>query len=94
MSDNYLRIDLLFMPFRVIYTHAERHRIPAREEDKAMTTYKTNHAATTKSMTEWYFGKAFVASMTAKAKRENKKTGKTEFRFWQDGTGYLTITLH
>jgi hypothetical protein len=32
--------------------------------------------------------------MTAKAKRENKKTGKTEFRFWQDGTGYLTITLH
>lgn len=58
-----------------------------------MTTYKTNHATTTKSMTEWYFGKAFVASMTAKAKRENKKTGKTEFRFWQDGTGYLTIQL-
>ena len=47
-----------------------------------MTTYKTNHATTTKSMTEWYFGKAFVASM------------KTEFRFWQDGTGYLTIQLH
>jgi hypothetical protein len=46
-----------------------------------MTTYKTNHATTTKSM-------------TAKAKRENKKTGKTEFRFWQDGTGYLTIQLH
>ena len=45
-----------------------------------MTTYKTNHAATTKSLTEWYFGKAFVASMTAKAKRESRKTGKTEFR--------------
>ena len=59
-----------------------------------MTTYKTNHAATTKSLTEWYFGKAFVASMTAKARRESKKTGKTEFRFWQDSTGYLTITLH
>lgn len=62
--------------------------------DEHMTTYKTNHATTTKSLTEWYFGKTFVASMTAKAKRENKKTGKTEFRFWQDGTGYLTITLH
>ena len=49
---------MLFSPSRVIYTHAERHRTPARE-DKAMTTYKTNHATTTKSMTEWYFGKAF-----------------------------------
>lgn len=45
-------------------------------------------------MTEWYFGKTFVASMTAKAKRESKKTGKTEFSFWRDGTGYLTIQLH
>ena len=32
-----------------------------------MITYETNRAATTKSMTEWYFGKAFVSSMTAKA---------------------------
>ncbi len=62
--------------------------------DTDMTTYKTNHAATTKSLTEWYFGKAFVKNMTAKAKRESKKTGKKEFRFWQDGTGYLTITLN
>ena len=59
-----------------------------------MTTYKTNRATTTKSMTEWYFGKAFATSMTTKVKRENKKTGNTEFRFWQDGTGYLTIQLH
>ena len=59
----------------MIYTHAERHRTPARE-DKAMTTYKTNHAATTKSMTEWYFGKAFVASMTAKAKREARRPAR------------------
>ena len=58
-----------------------------------MTTYKTNHAATTKSMTEWFFGKAFVTSMTAKAKRESKKTGQKEVRFWKDGTGYLTIIL-
>ena len=54
-----------------------------------MTTFKTNHAATTKSLTEWYFGKAFVASMTAKAKRESKKTGKTEFRFWQAWSCFL-----
>ena len=59
-----------------------------------MTTYKTNHAATTKSMTEWYCGHACVASMTARARRENKRTGKTELRFWQEGTGYLTIQLH
>ncbi len=59
-----------------------------------MITYKTNHATTTKSMTEWYFGKAFVSSMTAKARLESKKTGKTEFRFWKEGTGYLTIILH
>lgn len=87
------KYNLLFSSSRVIYTHAERHRTPTRE-DKDMITYKTNHASTTKSMTEWYFGKAFVASMTAKAKRENKKNGKIEFRFWQDGTGYLTIQLH
>ena len=57
-------------------------------------TYKTNHSQTTKSLTEWYFGKSFVAAKTAEAKRMNKKTGKTEFRFWQDGTGYLTISLN
>ena len=59
-----------------------------------MTTYKTNHATTTKEHDRMVLRKAFVASMTAKAKRENKKTSKTEFRFWQDGTGYLTIQLH
>ena len=59
-----------------------------------MITYKTNRAATTKSMTEWYFGKAFVSSMTAKARRESRRTGRTEFRFWKDGTGYLTIRIH
>ena len=57
-------------------------------------TYKTNHSQTTRSMTEWYFGKKFVAAKTAEAKRLNKKTGETEFCFWQDGTGYLTIQLH
>ena len=56
-------------------------------------TFKTNSSLTTKSMTEWYFGKKFVAEKTTEAKRMNKKTGKTEFRFWQDGTGYLTIKL-
>ena len=57
-------------------------------------TYKTNHAKTTKSMAEWYFGKKFVAAKTAEAKRLNKKTGETEFRFWQDGTGFLDIQIH
>ena len=57
-------------------------------------TYKTNHSQTTKSMTEWFFGKNFVAAKTAEARRLNKKTGETEFRFWQDGTGFLTIQLH
>lgn len=58
-----------------------------------MITYSTNSKITEKSLAEWYFGKAFIASKTAKAKRENRKTGEKEFRFWQDGTGYLTITL-
>ena len=57
-------------------------------------TYKTNRSKTSKSLTEWYFGKKFVAEKTAEAKRLNKKTGETEFRFWQDGTGFLTIQLH
>ena len=57
-------------------------------------TYKTNSIATTKSLTEWYFGKKTVANLTASAKRMNAKTGKTEFRFWQDGTGYLTIQVN
>ena len=57
-------------------------------------TFKTNHSQTTQSMTEWVFGKKFVAAKMAETKRLNKKTGQTEFRFWQDGTGYLTIQLH
>ena len=57
-------------------------------------TYKTNHAATSKSATEWYFGKKFVADKTASAKRMNKKTGETSFKFWQEGTGYLTVEIH
>ena len=56
-------------------------------------TYKTNHACTSKSMTEWYFGKQTVANHTATTKRMHKKSGETEFRFWQDGTGYLTIRV-
>ena len=59
-----------------------------------MITYRTNHALTTKNQTEWYFGKTFVSSMTTKAMRENKRTGQNEFRFWKDGTGYLSIWIH
>lgn len=57
------------------------------------TTFKTNSAATTKSLTEWYFGKRFVAQCQKEAENAYKKSGKKEFRFWQNGTGYLTITV-
>lgn len=57
-------------------------------------TYKTNAAYTSESMTKWYFGSKFVETLTASAKRMNKKTGETTFRFWQEGTGYLTIVLN
>ncbi len=56
-------------------------------------TFKTNYIQTSKSLTEWYFGKIFVTAKTAEAKRLNKGNGETEFHFWQDGTGYLTIIL-
>ena len=56
-------------------------------------TYKTNHAKTSRSLTEWYFGKQTVASLTASAMRMHKKNGETEFRFWQEGTGFLTVIV-
>ena len=56
-------------------------------------TYQTNHVDTTKSLTEWYFGKKTVANLTASAKRMYKKSGKTEFDFFQNGTGFLTIKI-
>ena len=56
-------------------------------------TYKTNSAETTKSLTEWFFGKATVKNLTESAKRMHSRSGQTEFRFWQDGTGYLTIRV-
>lgn len=57
-------------------------------------TYKTNGATTTKSMTEWYFGKTFVKNLTASAMQMHEKSGKTEFKFWQNGTGYMTVCIH
>ncbi len=53
-------------------------------------TYKTNGSETDKSMTEWYFGRNFVKNLTAAAIHQHKASGKTEFKFWQDGTGYKT----
>ena len=55
--------------------------------------YKTNGAYTTKSLTEWFFGKAFVKAATSDALKQSKKTGKTEFKTWQNGTGYLTVCI-
>lgn len=57
-------------------------------------TYKTNGVITTPSMAEWYFGKKFVENMTTAAKAIHEASGKTEHKFWQDGTGYLTIVIH
>ena len=55
--------------------------------------YKTNGTYTTKSLTEWFFGKAFVKAATNDALKQSKKTGKTEFKTWQNGTGYLTVCI-
>ena len=51
--------------------------------------FQTNGTETSRSLTEWYFGKAFVARCI----KETKESGLREKRFWQDGTGYLTIIL-
>ena len=55
--------------------------------------FKTNSTVTTRSLTEWFFGKDFVKEKTLEAEKASKETGKKEFRFWQEGTGYLTIIL-
>ncbi len=55
--------------------------------------YRTNEIMTTASMTAWYFGKRFVTSMTRKAKTAYEKDGKCNMKFWQNGTGYLTIEI-
>lgn len=58
------------------------------------TIYRVNGIVTTRSAAEWFFGKTFVSNLTASAQRMNKASGETTFKFWQDGTGYLTIELH
>ena len=55
--------------------------------------FKTNSTVTTRSLTEWFFGKDFVKEKTLEAEKASRETGKKEFRFWQEGTGYLTIIL-
>lgn len=55
--------------------------------------FKTNSAQTTRSLTEFFFGKKFVAQKITEAEKAFKETGKKEFRFWQEGTGFLTIIL-
>ena len=56
--------------------------------------YRVNGTPTTKSSAEWFFGKTFVSNLTASAQRMKKASGETTFKFWQDGTGFLTIELH
>lgn len=56
-------------------------------------SYKTNGKLCTKSLTEWYFGKTFVKNLTEASTKICKTTGQTTFKYWQDGTGYLTIEI-
>ncbi len=56
--------------------------------------YTTNGVVTTTSLTEWYFGKKFVMRCTASAIRSHEKGGASSVKFWQDGTGYLTVCIH
>ena len=56
--------------------------------------YRVNGAITTKSLAEYFFGSTFVANHTATAERMNRASGETTFKFWQDGTGYLTVEIH
>ena len=56
--------------------------------------YKTNSSYTEYMMTAWFFGKGQVDAWTKEAKKQYRKTGETTFRFWQNGTGYLTIEIH
>ena len=53
--------------------------------------YETNSKATTKSTTEWFFGRDFVKARTEDAERYFKATGKNSVRYFQRGTGFLTI---
>lgn len=55
--------------------------------------YKTNGVLTTESLAEWYFGKKFLANKTEIAKAAYEKSGKCSMKFWQSGTGYLTIEI-
>ena len=56
--------------------------------------YKVNGVDSEQSSAEWYFGKKFVEDSTTSAQQQKRLTGKKEFKFWQKGTGYLTITLN
>ncbi|MBQ7036590.1 MAG: hypothetical protein IJN74_03765 [Clostridia bacterium] len=56
-------------------------------------TYYTNGVITSKSLAEWFFGTKTVENSTASAVQQNKNTGEKNFKFWQDGTGYLGIQI-
>ena len=56
--------------------------------------YKTNGKYTEYMMAAWFFGKGQIDAWTKEAKKAYHKTGETTFRFWQDGTGFLTIEIY
>lgn len=57
-------------------------------------TYLVNGIPTTKSLTEWYFGKKFVTAHTKQAVTASVAGEKNSIKVWQNGTGYMTIEIH
>lgn len=56
--------------------------------------YKTNGKYTDYALTAWFFGMEFVNRWTKEAKKQYRKTGEKTFRFWKDGTGYMTVEIY
>jgi hypothetical protein len=59
-----------------------------------MFYYKVNGSYSTKSLTEWFFGKKFVREAEKKLRTMNKLDGTETIKIWQNGTGFLTIELN
>ncbi len=57
-------------------------------------TYKTNGTPTTQNLTEWFFGKRFVKQQTKAAIEMNAISKKGSYRFFKEGTGFLTVEIH
>ncbi|MCD8047659.1 MAG: hypothetical protein LUD80_03705 [Clostridiales bacterium] len=45
-------------------------------------------------MTEWYFEKKFTVEQTKAAIEMSGVSKRNSFKFFQQGTGYLTVEIH